>query len=283
MDSTSTSDLSEKSEKSEDPGPKVVPFTPAAGFTTCPKNAELTQSSPTPRPAVLSESPRDSCLPNTSARQASDDVSSLDGLHSSVTEKSDVAMEEEADGEASSRDFTPGVLMLQPRVSIKKPRTKTSHIHDHISTQGDSFICNSCSRSYKISGGTGAIARHLKKFHSITPTASGLAGKRTQERSLFDDTGARRANIDHNIQGKRTKEVMGDGLDQNTLEYLYLKWTISQEIPLENVEHEGFRTFLEYVNPVANRMLPNSESTMKIRAEILLAGEDYKLTDHVTS
>ena len=76
---------------------------------------------------------------------------------------------------------------------------------------------------------------------------------------------------------------MGDGLDRNTLEYLYLKWTTSQDLPLDHVRDERFRTFLEYINPAANRMLPNSESTMKIHAEILLAGEDYKLVDDVTS
>ena len=76
---------------------------------------------------------------------------------------------------------------------------------------------------------------------------------------------------------------MDNGLDRNTLEYLYLKWTTSQDIPLDHVRDEGFRTFLEYISPAANRMLPNSESTMKIHAEILLAGEDYKLTDDVTS
>ena len=77
--------------------------------------------------------------------------------------------------------------------------------------------------------------------------------------------------------------MMSNSLDRNTLEYLYLKWTTSQDIPLDHVRDEGFRTFLEYINPAANRMLPNSESTMKIHAEILLAGEDYKLTDDVTS
>ena len=77
--------------------------------------------------------------------------------------------------------------------------------------------------------------------------------------------------------------MMGNDLDKNTLEYLYLKWTTSQDIPLDHVRDAGFRTFLEYINPAANRMLPNSESTMKIHAEILLAGEDYKLTDDVTS
>ena len=276
------------------PAPFITPFTIAAGSTTSPKPANHTQNSPAPRPAIPSEPPAKRRLPRPSALQASDNLSSLDEIHSSVTERSDVAMDEEAEDEASSGASTPDVSMPQLpvlestvsqslRTSAKKPRTKTSHIHEHISTRGDSFICNSCSRSYKISGGTGAIARHLKKYHSITPTASGIAGKRTQERTTIEDAVLRRAKIDHNTQGKGREEVVGNDLDKDTLEYLYLKWTTSQDIPLDHVRDAGFRTFLEYINPAANRMLPNSESTMKIHAEILLAGEDYKLTDGVAS
>ena len=282
------------SELLKGPAPFIIPFTVAAGSTTCPKPAKHTQNLAPSRPTVSSEPPAKRPLSSPSVLQAPENLSSLDEIQSRVTERSDFAMEEEAEDDASSGVSTPDVSMPQPpvleptvsqtlRISAKKPRTKTSHIHEHISTRGDSFICNSCSRSYKISGGTGAIARHLKKYHSITPTASGPAGKRTQERTAVDEAVLRPSRIDHNTQGKRREEMMGNGLDRNTLEYLYLKWTTSQDIPLDHVRDERFRTFLEYINPAANRMLPNSESTMKIHAEILLAGEDYKLADDVTS
>ena len=278
------------SEISSDPAPFIIPFTIAAGSTTSLKPAKHTRNSPARRPAVSSELPARRRLSSTSALQASDTLSSLDETHSSLTKRSDVAMEEEAEDEASSGDSTPDVPVPQPsvleptvsqtlRTSAKKPRTKTSHIHEHISTRGDSFVCNTCSRSYKISGGTGAIARHLKKYHSITPTPGGLAGKRTLERAAINDAILRGARINHDTERKGREEVMGDGLDKNTLEYLYLKWTTSLDIPLDHVRDTGFRTFLEYINPAANRMLPNSESTLKIHAETLLAGEDYKLTD----
>ena len=287
-DSNSTSELS------KGPAPFIIPFTVAAGSTTCPKPAKRTRNFAAPRPTVSSEPPAKRRLSSPSVLQAPDSLSSLDEIHSRFTEGSDVAMDEEAEDDASSGVSTPDVSIPQPpvlehtvsqtlRTSAKKPRTKTSHIHEHISTRGDSFICNSCSRSYKISGGTGAIARHLKKYHSITPTASGPAAKRTQERTAIDEAVLRPAKIDHNTQGKRREEMMGNGLDRNTLEYLYLKWTISQNLPLDLVRDERFRTFLEYINPAANRMLPSSESTMKIHAESLLAGEDYKLLDDGTS
>lgn len=62
---------------------------------------------------------------------------------------------------------------------------------------------------------------------------------------------------------------MGIGLDKATLEYLYLDWTISRDIPFNQVRDTKFRTWIEYVNPVANRMLPDSDSTIKAHAEAL--------------
>lgn len=111
----------------------------------------------------------------------------------------------------------------------------------------------------------------MKKAHSIDPTAGGIAEKRVRERRAIDAAILRGAEINIKAEGKRREEMMGIGLDKNTLEYLYLQWTLSSDIPLNHVRDTAFRTFLEYVNPVANRMLPNSESTMKIHAETLLA------------
>ena len=45
--------------------------------------------------------------------------------------------------------------------------------------------------------------------------------------------------------------MMGSGLDKITQEYLYLKCTTSMDIPFQHVRGMGFRTFLEYIDPVA--------------------------------
>ena len=60
---------------------------------------------------------------------------------------------------------------------------------------------------------------------------------------------------------------MGIDIDKTTLEYLYIQWTVTQDFPFKKVRNTEFRTFLEYINPVANRMLPDSDSTLKIHAE----------------
>lgn len=42
--------------------------------------------------------------------------------------------------------------------------------------------------------------------------------------------------------------MMGNPINKETLEYLYMKWTIVHDIPLSLDEHQDFRTFLEYIN-----------------------------------
>ena len=171
----------------------------------------------------------------------------------------------------------PSILGLRCRIPTRT-RAETSHIHGYISTCGDSFICNKCSRIYKSSGGTGVIARHLKKAHSINPTTSGITEKRIRESTAIDATMLRSAEMNIKAEEKRREELMGIGLDKNTLEYLYLKWTLAQSIPLKYVRNLAFRRFLEYVDPVTNRMLPNSESTLKLHAESLLADGEKGFT-----
>ena len=70
---------------------------------------------------------------------------------------------------------------------------------------------------------------------------------------------------------------MGTGLDKATLEYLYLQWTVSMNISFDQVRDSRFRTFLEYINPAANRMLPDSDQTVKVHAEGLFAEGKQRL------
>lgn len=215
--------------------------------------------------------------------------SSLDMISTSAIEKSDTthAMDDEEESEEDSTAVDRLNQISASESSVpqalgtpsKRSRAKTSHIHEYISTEGDYFVCSHCSRKYKSSGGTGAISRHLKKAHSIDPTASSIAKKRIREGTGIDAAILRGAEMNIKAEEKRREQLMSIGLDKTTLEYLYLQWTISQDIPLKQVRNSAFRTFLEYVNPVANRMLPDSESTMKIHAENLLDGKVLKSLD----
>lgn len=165
-----------------------------------------------------------------------------------------------------------------------KRRMKTSGVHDHCfqvtRPEGKCFSCNYCSRFYKVSGGTGGIARHLKERHQIDPSASSVAIKRQQEGKSIDAAILRGAEINLAAQEKRKAELMGIHLDKTTLEYLYIQWTVFEDIPFNQVAHRGFRTFLEYVNPVANRLLPNAGSTIRLHAQGLFE-EGKKRIRHI--
>ena len=115
------------------------------------------------------------------------------------------------------------------------------------------------------------MARHLRKNHSIDPGPSATAEKRIREETAIDMAISRGAEVNTKANGQRRREMMGIGLDKATLEYLYLQWTISHNVAFNQVRDTYFRTFLDYINPVANRMLPDSDSTIKSHAEYLFA------------
>ena len=219
---------------------------------------------------------------------ASEQHTALATIPINVPESPDEASEEDGEerGTSSSSEteslYTPAPgssISQKPSESgiLKRPRARTSYIHDFVSVQGEFFICNRCKKAYNIRGGTGAIARHLKKSHSIDPTPSGVAEKRIREGVSIDAAVLRGVQINQKAEAERRKELMGIGLDKATLEYLYLQWTIPQNIPFNHVRDQGFRIFLEYINPVANRMLPNSDSTIKSHAAGIFAEGKQRL------
>ena len=127
------------------------------------------------------------------------------------------------------------------------------------------------------------MTKHLKKYHSIDPALSATAEKRIREGTAIDVAILRDAEANIKANEQRRKEMMGIGLNKATLEYLYLQWTVSHDVPFNQVRDTYFRTFLNYVNPVANRMLPDSDSTMKSHAEGLFAEGKCRLRHILTT
>lgn len=72
----------------------------------------------------------------------------------------------------------------------------------------------------------------------------------------------REAEINSKAEEKRREQLMAVGLNKSTLKYLYLQWVITQDAPSKQVRNKAFRTFLEYVNPVANRMISDFDATV---------------------
>ena len=260
---------------SEVPTILTTPFSIAARSTISSKLAKYTRNAALQRSIVSPKSSTHSrkrapspkpILPP--ADEPSDNVT----VPVSIAERLNIAgaMNEQRE---PSEDSTPDVSSLQRTglgssvsqtagTPFRKPRAKTSHIHEYISTRGENFVCNRCSRVYKSSGGTGAISRHLKKAHSIDSTASGIVRRRIREATAIDAAVLREAEINDKAEEKRREQLMGIGLNKTTLKYLYLQWVITQDVPSKQVRNTAFRNFLEYVNPVANRMLSDFESTV---------------------
>ena len=59
--------------------------------------------------------------------------------------------------------------------------------------------------------------------------------------------------------------MLASDINKATLEYLYVKWIINQNLPFDLVEDHDFRVFLNYVNEAANSLLPTSHNTIKSR------------------
>lgn len=261
----------------------MTPLSIFARSTISSKPSKHTRNTATSKPVVPSKSFRKRPAHQSRTLPASDEHSSLVTAPISVAERSHITGvldEERKSSEDSTSDVSlpqtpgPGFSVSQaPGTFSKRLRAKTSHIHEHISTRGGIFVCNRCSKAYKSSGGTGAIARHLKKAHFIDPTASDIAERRRQEGTTRDAAVLRGAEINIKVEETRREEPMGTGLDKTTLEYLYLKWITTPDIHFKPIRDPAFRTFLGYVNPVALRMLLELDSTVKTHAEGLTAKE----------
>jgi hypothetical protein len=106
-----------------------------------------------------------------------------------------------------------------------------------IDQDGDkAWRCVYCDKTYKHKSGTTKAADHLRKLHSIdTSKMNDSLQQREDKSSVLRKT---------------------NNLDAGVLEELYLRWTSKYSIPAEQVAWPEFRTFLEYVSPEANRLLP---------------------------
>lgn len=145
-----------------------------------------------------------------------------------------------------------------------RSRRNHSNIHSqtHLTLHNGAtyFQCNYCSQKYKRSGGTKNIRDHLTKFHGWDGlTAMPLKRKReNQEIDMVMEREAKRWEA-------KLERPLKASFNKDTLEYLYVRYTISANAPFSLVEHPDFRNLLEYINPAANTALPDSHNTIRSR------------------
>lgn len=189
---------------------------------------------------------------------------------------SEGAGDEEEDSGIHLQTPGPGSSVSQSSDASRNPknRPKTSFIHEHahsrMKADGAYWQCKTCGKAYKTSGGTGAMAKHLNDKHRVDPEANPIAKRRDENGTAVDAAIHRHADAIHEFstqeEARRREELIGLSLNKTTLEYLYLRWIVTQDIAFNQVTHEPFRDFLEYINPTANRLLPNASSTIRRHA-----------------
>ena len=176
---------------------------------------------------------------------------------------------ERPESEASLPLSTPG-----PESSISQTqraqRERTSWIHKHcyskIYNSIDYWVCNQCGKRYFVSGGTKAMAGHLTKRQRLHPKLDSVAQRRDKNGTAMHAAVLRYGEITQEgkkeQKARQRKEILAQEIDKATLEYLYIHWTITQNISINQVTHQPFRAFLEFINPAANQLLPRSPETI---------------------
>ena len=131
------------------------------------------------------------------------------------------------------------------------------------------FQCNYCKKAYKLSGGTRSVRNHLKDSHRIDSSASTIALKRQKEGTGIEAAMLRTKEINLLKEVVRRTESIATQIDKITLEFLYISWIVTNDLTFHQVTHPTFRRFLQYVNPIANQMLPDAGSTVQNHARTL--------------
>lgn len=160
----------------------------------------------------------------------------------------------------------------QSTSSTKYLKPKTSGIHSHcreeVRVGGIYYVCNHCRKAYNKTGGTKNMRNHLKERHQWDPAGGSLAVRRQQEGQAIEDAIARSIKIQDQKQQERLRPEQ-EGIQKAVLEHLYIQWMVTCDIPFIQVQNLEFRSFLEYINPQANLLLPRSADTIKRRCRAL--------------
>ena len=161
---------------------------------------------------------------------------------------------------------------------IRNARPLTSWLHQEMTIIFEKGVqkwkCSYCPRKWAKKGGTKVRMEHLKKAHQCDPIGSAQALKRERKETDLKAVFNRAEETVQAAQVERRRALLGAMINKDLLEYLYIRWTVVNDIPFLQVEHEDFRVFLDYINPAANDVLPRSHNT--IRARVITLYEEGK-------
>ena len=178
------------------------------------------------------------------ARLTQEDTGTLTTIPIHDAERPD-ALESSDEEEAFTLLHTPGpgssISQSSSLIPIKRSRPLISGVWEHCTREnrfnGEVFQCNHCKKVYKVSGGTHSIRKHLKDSHRIDPLASSVALKRQQDGRTIDAVILRGNETSLLKEEVRRNELMAIQINKTTLEYLYIAWIVTDDIPFHQVTH----------------------------------------------
>ncbi len=151
----------------------------------------------------------------------------------------------------------------------RQGRKLVSDIWKHYElTENNTMKCNYCYTIYKLTGGTRVPRNHLIKEHRIDS-----ANRQTVATAIYDESIEiallRLPEEEKERKDRQLNTDMAKKINKEHLEYLYLKWTIMADVEFSQISNKDFRTFLHYINPPANELLPSAPNTIKSRVHLL--------------
>jgi hypothetical protein len=171
-----------------------------------------------------------------------------------------------------NRQVKRSALLL--RLPKKKKRAKTGFVwkytvkplpgDDGLYNEAGAAIwrCNQCTgppKELKVGGGTNRAAEHLESEHQLVQVDTRKVKRQRRQESDIAIAMQRASQVNQD----RLSRKHSTGLDTHTLEQLYLRWIVVNNISFAHVNAPEFRAFLQYVSPAANDLLPTSSSTIR--------------------
>jgi hypothetical protein len=124
--------------------------------------------------------------------------------------------------------------------------------------------CSRCKPTveYVINGGTKVIKDHLAKYHQLSEELTPREAKRKRADEDIQSCIGRMKETGERVKAHRLASTSASSIDSLILRELFADWLAADSLPFSLCKSKAFRAFLRYINPAANDLLPDSDTTI---------------------
>jgi hAT family C-terminal dimerisation region len=115
---------------------------------------------------------------------------------------------------------------------------------------------------YVITGGTRIVKDHLSRVHQLTEELPLKDAKRKRADEDIQASIARMNEVGKRIRLQRVANASELETDPLVVRELFVNWLAADSLPFSLCKSRAFRTFLQYISPSANELLPESDTTI---------------------